>query len=819
MKLRSLSIFSITLTAMVFTAGVDAQVVPDDEPDAPVAALRGRGIDKEQYLLERARQIGAMRGVEEGKAIDPKWRVQAVRSLDAQMRSVSGGPTWTEVGPMPIPNGQTVGTTTPVSGRVISIAIHPSNPDIVFVGTASGGLYRSSNGGTSWVPLMDNALSLSIGALAIPATQPNTLYVGTGEHNFSLDSFFGVGVYRITNSTSANPTISGPFNLDGSAQDVFTGRGISEIQVHPSNPDIIFVATTSGVAGIGAAANPTLPSRGVYRSVNATSANPVFEKLTGLAGNANSSVRDIVLDPGNPDLLIAGVVASGGVGGLYTSTNALSASPTFTQTQVFPGSGTSDLTSEFAIGRVSGNPNPVIYAGVGDGGGRVLISNDNGATWTQQIDNNFCTPQCFYNIAIEVDPVDPTRVYIGGAPSTPFAISTNSGTSFANSDNGLHVDSHVIAVSQSDPNVVYFGSDGGIYRSNNKGVNWTPLNNSSFSATQFMSIATHPTDTELMIGGTQDNGTNQKQSNGSWLRVDGGDGGFTGIDQTAADSVNVRMYHTYFNAGNLQGYATRSTVSSSWGFVGCQSTNATGNGITCNGSILFYAPLVLGPGSPNTVYYGSDRLYRSADAGTNHTVVSQNPIRSGVPISAIAIAANDDNLRVVGLRDGGLYRTLTGATTLEEFDTGNAIPNQYIGRIAVDANDNNVVYVALSGFAGAGQNVWKSSNFLSATPTFSAAASGIPNVPVNALLIDPADSATVYAGTDIGVYRSTDSGATWSPLGSGLPRVPVFGLAFNGPSNPGGRGPLRAATHGRGIWEINLTVAGPNIFADGFEGP
>lgn len=174
-----------------------------------------------------------------------------------------------------------------------------------------------------------------------------------------------------------------------------------------------------------------------------------------------------------------------------------------------------------------------------------------------------------------------------------------------------------------------------------------------------------------------------------------------------------------------------------------------------------------------------------------------------------------------GIREADrLYRTLNGATTLDEFDTGNVIPDQYVGRIAVDANDNNVVYIALAGYAGAGQNVWKSNAFLSATPTFSAAGSGIANVPVNALLIDPANSATVYAGTDIGVYRSTDSGANWAPLGSGLPRVPVFGLAFNGPNNSGGRGPLRAATHGRGIWEMDVPAGpGPNIFADGFEGP
>ena len=347
---------------------------------------------------------------------------------------------------------------------------------------------------------MDNALSLAIGAIAIALSSPETVYVGTGEPNFSGDSYFGVGVYRIDNASSGSPTITGPLNDEAGNADIFTGRSIGQIAVHPTNPAIIFVATTSGIGGIGGVAFPGVPSRGIYRSTDATSADPTFTKLTGLEGGGNFSVRDLILDPLNPNLLVCNLIAN--PGGIYVSTNALTASPTFTRTVTFSSTSISELTAEFAIQHTSG-PNPTIYAATGNLGGRVLINTDGGTTWTQQIDNNFCTAQCFYDIAIAVDPADATRVYLGGSPTLVFGISTNSGVTFTNNAAtavGLHVDSHVIGVSPSSPTTIYFGSDGGIYKSVNGGTTWTSLNNSTFRATQFMGLAVHPTDPNFTIG-------------------------------------------------------------------------------------------------------------------------------------------------------------------------------------------------------------------------------------------------------------------------------------------------------------------------------
>lgn len=775
------------------------------EPDMP--AFARHNMSKEEFMLKRAEGIALKRGISKDQPFDPSLRPLAIKQMEKQEELVTRRPesqtkesllmTWTQIGPAPIPNGQTAPTAA-VSGRVISIAVHPTNPNIVYVGTAQGGLYRSTDGGTNWTPIMDSADSLAIGAIAIAPSQPETVYVGTGEPNFSLDSYFGVGIYRIENA-STTAILNGPFGASS-----FAGRAIGEIIVHPTNPATIFVGSTSGVAGLRPTGSAT-PNRGVYRSTNATSASPTFTQLAYPFANQNLSARDLAIDPDNPDVLIVNVVANGG--GIIRSTNALAATPTFTLVQTFMGTSTSDLTAEFAAVQPSAVSDATFYAATGNGGGRVLRSTNGGATWTQQIDNNFCGGQCFYDIAIAVDPTNANNVYLGGDPTIISAKSTNGGTTFTDNNAGVHVDTHALTVAPSDPNTIYLGTDGGIYKSINAGLTWTPLNNTQFHATQFMSIDVHPTDGNFSIGGTQDNGTNFYRPDATWTRADFGDGGYAVIDQNAPDTTNVRMYHTYFNATSLQGYGTVSSTPLAsdglWTFRGCQVAGTTVNGITCNGSINFYAPLERGPGNPNTIYYGSDRLYRSADNGVNHTVVSQNPIAAGVPISSIGISPQNDSVRIVGLNNGGIFGTSTGSTTLNDLDPTNTIPTFPINRTIVDPNNANIAWVTLSAFGVT--NVWKTTNLSSTpdpafVPTWTAAAGTganvLPQVPVNAIVVDPMNSNRVYVGTDIGAYVTIDGGTNWFPFGTGLPRVAIFDIAITANRL------IRIATHGRGMWQL-----------------
>jgi hypothetical protein len=382
---------------------------------------------------------------------------------------------------------------------------------------------------------------------------------------------------------------------------------------------------------------------------------------------------------------------------------------------------------------------------------------------------------------------------------------------------------------------VWFVNDGGVWKRPDAaaGTAWIDANNAPLNTIQFQSVAVHPTDGVLTIGGTQDNGTEaQTPASGTWASAESGDGGFALIDQSATDTgANIKaMYHTFFNqTNNFIGFDRTQLgsclgVKDSWEFRGggfandptpsCDGTAFTlANGINVADTVQFYAPMALGPGTPNTVYFGTNRLYRSADRGDTMTDVS-GVLTAGVAVSAIGISPVNDNVRVVGLRNGSVFGTTTGANPLVNLSfpfptnaTGSTT-NRYVSRIVIDPVNVNTAYLSLAYYTNpstAGQ-VWKTTNLNGAPPTWTSVSNGIPNIPVNALVIDPCSFQPnhLWAGTDIGVYETTDGGATWAPFGTGLPRSAVFDLALQPTSRI-----LRAATHGRGMWEAVLgTICG-----------
>jgi photosystem II stability/assembly factor-like uncharacterized protein len=806
----------------------------DDSPDIPPFA-RSRTSEK-QYLELRDQQLRLQRGLDD-LVNDPQARSRAIRTMQLQEQSsrrmqtgsgVSGPllppqPAWAPLGPAPIPNGQIItGPSVSVSGRVTAIAIDPTDVagDIVYVGTAQGGLYRTLDGGSTWTALMDTANSLAIGAITIDPTDHTIVFVGTGESSLSLDSFFGVGLYIITGANTT-PVLNGPFNSDG-VNDVFTGRSISKILVNPGNHSQILVSTSSGFSGASGDTFNTLPTRGVYLSTNVFNGTavgtPTFTRQSIQSVSINRLVSDMVMDPGNPNLVLVHVfgTAAAGDGGVWVSPSTVwSGTGTWMQTLMDnAGNGNSADNARFAVNRVGSTTtfllalDQTVASGTCSGKSGTLSSSVNGgSTWTElTAARGFCGGQCFYDMPVALDPGNASNIFIGGASGTTVGAcgssglgkSTNGGASFAASETSLHADSHTIAIFPGNPSIMYEGNDGGVFRSDDGGATWTSRNTAGFNATQFESLAVHPSDPNFTIGGTQDNGTPFLQPSGVWTRADFGDGGFSAIDQNAADTTNVTMYHTYFNqTNNLVGFAQVTSVASAsdgmWSFFGC---GGTANGINCADTVLFYAPLALGPGNPNTVYYGSDRLYRSPDKGVTMTAVSQAPIVAGppiVPVSAIGISPQDDTVRIVGLANGQVWATTSGSSTLANVTGGWTA--KYIARTVIDPNAKFTAYVTLDGYGVTTGHVWKTTNLNAATPTWTAVSSGIPDVPVNAFVVDPANSSNLYAGTDIGVYNSTDGGAAWNLYGTGLPRVAVFDMKI-APNHK-----LRVATHGRGMWE------------------
>jgi hypothetical protein len=807
-----------------------------EDPDLP-PGMAGK-IDKEEYLRLRGENVDLLRGQPHGLPYDP--RAVAIQemarqeiALRARVEQLSLSPlaAWTPLGPTPIPNGQTSNSSVPVSGRTIAIAVHPTDADTLYVGTAQGGLYKSTNGGTTWTALFELQLeSLAIGAVTIDPTDSNIVYIGTGEAGFSADSFAGKGIYIIRAANSGSPTLSGPFRLDAVAADVFSGRGIGRIVVNPLDNNTIFVCTTSASAGNPNVGLATLPPRGIYRSTNAQAATPIFAQvqITGITTPNDRSVVDMVMDPSDPNVLVATVVGAAADGGIYRTADALAATPTFTRTRVLPDTSTTGR-AELAITRNAGVT--TVYAAVAQastvvlGGpacaatraGYVTRSTDAGLTWSSPLTGStgFCGGQCFYDIAIAATQ-DNTTIHLGGAARGGAAPcltevmkrSTDGGATFVRNDDTLHADEHALAIAPSNQSVVYTGSDGGIWRSTDNANTWVSKNTFGYSATQFQSLAIHPVNRNFTIGGTQDNGTNCLSADGTtWTNCRGGDGGYTLIDRNALNTTNVTMYHTFFNQSNSQiGFERAFDTSFNWAFKGCSGATSN-NGMTCADATLFYAPMEQGPGNPNTIYFGTDRLYRSTNGGDLMTLVSQGPLVAGQPVTTIGISPQDDNVRIVGLRNGQVFATTTGSSVLTNVTSASFPPvnpvdptRKPIGRAVIDPNNSNTAYVTFNHFTvPAGQHVFKTTNLNSPTPTWTAAGGGIPDVPVNAFVVDPQDSNSLYAGTDIGVYQSTDGGGSWLPFGTGLPRVAVFDAEISNVHRI-----LRIATHGRGLYEISI---------------
>jgi len=873
-----------------------------EDPDMPKG--RRGGIDEKTYMRLRDEYIARRRGLEPGRPFDPEARGRAIRQMQVQeafqaetakqlhlnRRSGAFEPNmlttaWIPIGPAPLPNAVVPGQAW--TGRVTAVVVDPTNSAKVYLGTAQGGVWRSLDGGTTWTSIFDNALTQAIGSLALAPSNPSILYVGTGESNRSGDSFFGVGIYRIDNADTTatlvgpiNPSFS--FNTGGGmvSTNAFSGRSISQIVVHPTQPGTIFVGTSSGVGGSGANSLsnsvPPIALLGLYRSTNADGPlnSITFQKLAvataggslDVPGTGNRRITDLVMEPGNPDNLIVGVFGAPAPndGGIFRTTNALAPNPTFAQVlqisidRIQFAINKDPNTSVVKVLAATGEPPSAASCSSATQMGVLRQSVDGGATWPSADATattggiltdagGFCGGQCFYNVTVAIDPKNANTIYIGGnvqSTCSGLMLRSSNGVTFSNDANGLHADSHALYFDPlTTPSTVFSGNDGGVWKRSADaavGTAWTNLNSAPLNTMQFESVAVHPIDQFMTIGGTQDNGTEAQQgATGNWINAESGDGGYALIDQSATDNVNVTMYHTFFNRTGLQiGFDRIINVPSclpifnSWPTRGdfgipdqpslaCDGTaNLLNNGISRSDAVLFYAPMALGPGTPNTVYFGTDRLYRSIDRGDHMTVVSQAPIfqispgppELNSPISTIAISPQADGYRVVGLQNGQVWATSSGSSSLVNITSGSfpANPNgsainKFVGRAVVDPNNKDVAYIAFSFFAPAGQGVWKITNLGAAAsaspvpPIWTAAGNGIPSVPINALVIDPTNSSHIYAGTDIGVYNSTDGGVSWNPYGTGLPRSAVFDLAIQSPGRI-----LRAATHGRGIWETSI---------------
>lgn len=751
-------------------------------------------------------------------------------------------PTWTPLGPAPIAQGQTFGLPrVPVSGRINVIALHPgyngTDNQTLYIGAATGGVWRSTNNGTTWTPLFETQPFLAVGALAIDPQNPNVIYAGTGEGKVT-QGYYGVGLLKSTDGGVNWSLITGPISTRPPNQPAFINASFTKIAIDPVTPATVFATTTIGVpnsASSSPAEFPPLGQRGVWRSTdggqNWTNVDP-----PGTGGNF--SATDVMIDPRNSNRVFAvmrgvGIFRSesGGVAGSWTKlAGGLPAE-------------TEWLRGNFAVGPpLAPATETTIYLALAATNSNlrgIFRSTDNGATWTELTRPQ--TPgQANYNLALAVDPVNANTIYYGTSANSnnnggTLWRSLNGGQSWADlsqgsGTGGLHADTHFIVISPTNRTTLFTANDGGVFRTENalnSPVPWTNLN-ATLNITQFQSVALHPTEPDLLIGGTQDNGTNRFNGSLSWTNIDFGDGGHSLIDQ-ANPQV---MYHTYFNVNGtnaVMGPSISFNGGNSWpAFVGCNRCAATSGNINPNDRVSFYAPLGQHTGftgaNGNVIYFGTNRLYRSADRGQVWTGVgpsndgfgtdlTKNVANTQSYLTTIAAHPQLNQTTVppgevvwIGTSDGNIQRTtnagLLGTATWTNL-TKAPLPNRFVTDIALDAANQQRAVVTFSGF-NANTTATPGHVFLTVNggTTWTDISGNLPDTPANTVVIDPTRANTYYVGTDIGVFQTSDGGTTWIRMDDGMPKVPVVMLRFQSSTAS-----LVAATHGRGIFRAVIGTA------------
>jgi hypothetical protein len=818
-------------------------VTPEEDEQEGAEFLRKRA---EWFYRQRAYPL---------KRIPPGMREKALQHLDrmiesqrAQSFSVNGpaaavpaaitfpGPsTWTQIGPQPAVSPQ-FGN---VSGRINAIAPDLKNASIVFLGSAEGGVWSTTNGGITWTPMTDQAPSLAISSLAI---DPNScsganctvIYAGTGEENFNIDAYAGAGILKSTNGGTSWGLVcstvgpSCPF-VGGPLGSQTGGTKVGAIAVQPGNGLVVLAAMTIVDGGTGGGIFRSTDSGATWSQVisGAAGTDVVFESTSngGLTATAYAAMGDAFGDTAN---------------GIYKSTNSGQTWTKMTGTGL-PTTNVGRIQLGYAPSTAVGTA--VVYASIGDSSTSSsklngLFKSSAGAgtsgAWTKLtvtgtgvVGGDYCTGQCFYDMPIRVDPATANNVFVGGS-----AFNSNHTSLFRSLDGGttwgdvtatgggffLHPDHHALAFTPVGlaPATLYDGNDGGIWSSTNfttataSSVTWSDLN-ASLAITQFYpGLAINPSNENDSFGGTQDNGTEQFSGGLAWSVNACGDGGAAAYDRNVPTNV-------YVNCTILNPPYIRKSVFG--GAAGTFFPAAIGIDPADAARTPFIPQIGIDRNNPSTLYTGTYRVYQSTDGASTWTPISPDLSADGTSgIVTGAIAQSNSPVVYAGTQDGQIWRTTNAAAGTGAIWTNLTkapLPGRSITSISVDGSDPNTAFVAFSGFSGfadAAGHIFKTTDGGSTWADVSChvgncgtpGVNDLANIPVNFVAFDESSN-TIFAGTDTGVFNSSDGGTTWTPLGTGLPRVAVLG------ADAGRRSTIiHLATHGRSVWTLQLPGSIPS---------
>jgi photosystem II stability/assembly factor-like uncharacterized protein len=660
-----------------------------------------------------------------------------------------------------------------VGGRVVDIEFNPLDPNIVYAGFATGGVFKSTDMGNNWFPVFDSLAVLTIGDIGIDPQNPDVVYVGTGEPNGGHNNFPGGGVFK---STDAGST----WNFLGLEQTVSIGR----VLVHPTNSNIVYLAA------IGSYFAPN-PERGVYKSTDAGNTWNLSLFISDTTG-----AIDIIMDPANPDRMMATMwervrrpISShlyGPSSGIYRTYDG---GDNWLEIPSTAGIPDPDVQNVGRIGLTQSLSNPdIVYALYTDGYDIISLykSIDFGDSWSD-VDpddelNGGTGGFSWYFGQVRVHPTNPDIVFV---LDVALMRSSNSGTNWAENYQ-THVDHHALTFNSSNYNNLILGNDGGINISNDVGINWGPR--AQIPATQFYEIGLDASNPLAFYGGTQDNGTNRTQDGGldNWEHIYGGDGFYVIVDFT-----NPNIIYAESQFGNL-GKSTD----------GGNDFDPATNGINSSEPTNWSTPVFMDPNNNNILYYGTNFLYRTTDATNNWTKISPqltdyNGGRLGT-ITTIAVAPTNSNVIYIGTDDSHVWVSPDNGTTWNEISDG--LPQRWVTRVAVDPTNEDIIYVTFNGlkWIDPQPHVFRSTD---QGVSWTDISSNLPDAPVNAFAVDPVEPVRLYLGSDVGMYVSYNSGQSWWVLGEGLPVLPIGDIKIHPTTRE-----LVAGTYGRSMYKIDLNA-------------
>jgi len=661
-------------------------------------------------------------------------------------------------------------------GRVNCIAFHPTNNNIFWVGTPSGGLWKTTDGGTTWTVLTDQNTVLGVSDIAIPSdyATSHTIYIATGDRDGGSLWSLGGGMYNDNNSIGIlKSTDDGvTWQSTGLTYTASQNKSIGRLLVHPSNPSLLVVSTSSGI----------------MKSVNGgTTWSSVF---TG------SQIIDMEFKPGTPATIYASTQNYSGSPQILKSTNT---GDTWTAIKTFT---SYEERIELAV---TANDANYIYAIVSNTSGGlkgIYKSTNGGVSFTEMVNGDNTnksylyyysdgsgsnTGQGGYDLCIAASPLDKNLVLIGGINTwkstdggTTWTISnmwtSYSGYNFSGAPE-VHADKHTLNF-KSD-GTLFEGNDGGIYKSTNSGTSWTDLTD-NMVISQMYRLGVSQTNSNITITGLQDNGS--KLFNGSsWIDVTGGDGMECIVDFTNANT----QYATYVN-GEI--YRTTNL----WGSQVTISDNITGG---ANG--WWVTPYIIDPNNHNTLYVGYADVWKTTNQGTSFTKIST--MNSSGKIRSMAVAPSNSSYMYVADQTH-LWKTTNGGTSWASITGTLPVSSNNITYIAVKNSDPLTVWVTFGGYDT--NRIYKSINGGTSWTSISA---GLPSLPVMSVVQNKlvTSEEQLYAGTDIGVFVKNGT-ASWQLFSTGLPNVVVTELEIYYNQTTPKNSKLRAATFGRGLWESDL---------------